>query len=318
MLLLANLFWGVSFPVIKSLGLLHARLIPDSGSWFSTFYSIAPRFLLALLLLLVWQGWGFWRMRWLEVKQGVIIGLFAAGGMLFQVDGLQFTAASTSAFLTQFYAIMIPLYLAVRTRRRPPLVVWISCAAVLAGVAILGQFDWRQLSFSRGEWETLLCSVFFMGQILWLEKPEFAANRVPKLTLVMFATEAAVFWLLAGLTAPDAATLIIPWTSPGWLALTATLTIFCTLGAFLLMNTWQPKITATEAGLIYCVEPIFGSALALFVPGLISVWVGINYPNETATSALLIGGGLITVANILIQLSPPTVPIPPAGPSAAP
>lgn len=318
MLLLANLFWGVSFPVIKSLGLLHARLIPDSGSWFSTFYSIAPRFLLALLLLVVWQGRGFWRARWLEVKQGVIIGLFAAGGMLFQVDGLQFTAASTSAFLTQFYAIMIPIYLAVRTRRRPPPVVWVSCAAVLAGVAILGQFDWRQLSFGRGEWETLLCSVFFMGQILWLEKPEFATNRVPKLTLVMFATEAAVFWLLAGFSAPDAATLLIPWTSPGWLGLTATLTVFCTLGAFLLMNTWQPKITATEAGLIYCVEPIFGSALALFLPGLISVWIGISYPNETATSALLIGGGLITVANILIQLSPPAVPVPPAGPSTAP
>lgn len=318
MLLLANLFWGVSFPVIKSLGLLHARLIPDSGSWFSTFYSIAPRFLLALLLLLVWQGRGFWRVRWLEVKQGVIIGLFAAGGMLFQVDGLQFTAASTSAFLTQFYAIMIPIYLALRTRRRPPLVVWISCAAVLAGVAILGQFDWRQLSLGRGEWETLLCSVFFMGQILWLEKPEFATNRVPKLTLVMFATEAVVFWVLAGLTAPDAATLLLPWTSPGWLGLTATLTVFCTLGAFLLMNTWQPKITATEAGLIYCVEPIFGSALALFLPGLISVWIGIHYPNETATASLLLGGGLITVANILIQLSPPAVPIPPAGPSAAP
>lgn len=318
MLLLANLFWGVSFPVIKSLGLLHAQLIPDSGSWFSTIYSIAPRFLLALLLLLIWQGRGFWRVRWLEVKQGVAIGLFAAGGMLFQVDGLQFTAASTSAFLTQFYAIMIPIYLAVRTRRPPPVVVWISCAAVLAGVAILGQFDWRQLSLGRGEWETLLSSVFFMGQILWLEKPEFATNRVPKLTFVMFATEAAVFWMLAVLMAPDAATLLTPWTSPGWLGLTATLTVFCTLGAFLLMNTWQPKITATEAGLIYCFEPIFGTALALFLPGLISAWIGIHYPNEVATSALLIGGGLITVANILIQLSPPAVPLPPAGPSSAP
>lgn len=316
MLLVANLFWGVSFPVIKAIGLLHSQLLPGGSTWFSTVYTVAPRFLLALLVLVLWQGRGFWRVTPNELKQGVIIGLFAAAGMLFQVDGLQFTAASTSAFLTQFYAIMIPVYLALRARRHPPVIVWISCACVLAGVAILGRFNWRELSLGRGEWETLLSSVFFMGQILWLEKPEFAGNRVAKLTLVMFATEAAVFWLLAVLTAPNASALVVPWTSTGWLGLTATLTIFCTLGAFLLMNTWQPKISATEAGLIYCVEPIFGSLLALFLPALLSVWTHINYPNETATANLLLGGGLITAANILIQLNPPPKVLPPAGPSA--
>jgi drug/metabolite transporter (DMT)-like permease len=98
--------------------------------------------------------------------------------------------------------------------------------------------------------------------------------------------------------------LLAPWTSPEWLGLTIVLTLVCTLGAYGLMNTWQPKITATEAGLIYCVEPVFGSVMALFLPALFSVWVGINYPNETATWTLLIGGGLITAANILIQLKP--------------
>ena len=72
-----------------------------------------------------------------------MIGLFASGGMLFQNDGLQFTAASTSAFLTQLYAILIPIWVGWRTRRNPGAVVWTSCALVLAGVAILGQFDWR-------------------------------------------------------------------------------------------------------------------------------------------------------------------------------
>src|SRR5690606_32280937 len=112
-----------------------------------------------------------------ELKQGLALGLFAAAGMLFQSDGLQFTAASTSAFLTQFYAIMIPVYLALRTRRHPGAHVWLCCALVLAGVAILGRFDWQALRFGRGEWETLLSSVFFMGQILWLERAEFRGNR---------------------------------------------------------------------------------------------------------------------------------------------
>jgi drug/metabolite transporter (DMT)-like permease len=268
MLVVANFFWGLSFPVIKSILLLHAQLVPAAGPWFSTFYTVAPRFLLATLVLVAWQGRNWWRVTSGELRQGIVIGLFAALGMMFQNDGLQFTAASTSAFLTQFYAIMIPVWLAVRTRRNPGWIIWTCCALVLAGVAILGQFDWRTFRLGRGEIETLISSVFFMGQILWLERKEFAANRPGQLTLVMFATEAVFFAVAAVAAAPDLTTLLVPWTSLPWLSFTVALTVFCTLGAFGLMNAFQPRITATEAGLVYCIEPIFGSVMALFLPAL--------------------------------------------------
>jgi drug/metabolite transporter (DMT)-like permease len=90
-----------------------------------------------------------------------------------------------------------------------------------------------------------------------------------------------------------------------WLGFTLVLTVFCTYAAYSLMNAWQPKITATEAGLIYCVEPIFGSLLSLFLPALFSTLAGIDYRNETGTWTLLAGGGLITLANVLLQLNPP-------------
>jgi len=305
MLLLANLYWGLSFPVIKALVHLHDKILPAGSEWFSTVYTVAPRFLLASVILLIWQARELGQITRAEWKQGVTIGLFAAAGMLLQNDGLRFTAASTSAFLTQFYAILIPVYVAWRARRRPTPMVWWCCALVLVGVAVLGRFNWRELSFGRGELETLLSSFFFMGQILMLEKPEYAANRAAKITLVMCGTEMLVFWILVAFTAPSATAVLTPWSSSGWLGLTSLLTFFCTLGAFSLMNTWQPKISATEAGLIYCVEPIFSSLMALFLPALFSVWVGINYPNETPTAHLLIGGGLITLANVLIQLRPP-------------
>jgi drug/metabolite transporter (DMT)-like permease len=305
MLLVANFFWGLSFPLIKSILLLHEKLVPEAGSWFSTVYTVAPRFFLALLVLIALKPRAWLGVKRGELKQGVAIGLFAAAGMLFQNDGMQFTAASTSAFLTQFYAILIPIFIAVRVRRNPGIAVWLSCALVLAGVAILGNFDWRQLRFGRGEWETLVSSVFFMGQILWLDKKEYAGNRAFELTLVIFATQALVFAGLAVEEAPNLAALVVPWTSPAWLVFTGMLTLLCTLGSFGLMNAWQPKITATEAGLIYCVEPVFGALMALFLPAIFSVWAGIAYLNEAATWTLLVGGGLITAANVLIQLKPP-------------
>jgi drug/metabolite transporter (DMT)-like permease len=305
MLLLANFFWGLSFPLIKSIMLLHARLLPQASTWFSTINTVAPRFLLGLLILLVLRPRECWRATAKEWRQGIVIGLFASGGMLFQNDGLQFTAASTSAFLTQLYAILIPIWVGWRTQRNPGAVVWTSCALVLAGVAILGQFDWREMRLGRGEIETLISSLFFMGQILTLERRDFAANRPSRITFIMFLTQAVVFWALVPLTAPDARSVLVPWTSPVWLGFTAALAVFCTYGAYSLMNAWQPKITATEAGLIYCVEPIFGSLMALFLPAIFSALAGINYPNETATWTLLVGGGLITFANLLLQLKPP-------------
>ena len=304
MLLLANLFWGLSFPLIKSLLILNGKLVPEADSWFATLYTVAPRFILAALILALVDLRGFWRITRRELQQGFLIGLFSAAGMLLQNDGMHYTEASTSAFLTQFYAIMIPVAVALRHRRNPGARVWVSCLLVLVGVAILGRFDWSALSFGRGEGETLLASFFFMGQILCLGWARYTGNRAAKITLVMFVTQAVIFAGLTGMVTPSAEALLVPWTSGPWLLLTAALTLVCTVGAFTLMNKWQPKISTTEAGLLYCVEPIFGSSIALFLPAIISAWALIEYPNETATWTLLVGGALITIANVLIQLQP--------------
>jgi drug/metabolite transporter (DMT)-like permease len=304
MLVLATLYWGLSFPVIKSIVSLSHALLPDAGSWFVAASALMPRFVLgaAFMLAICWRGGVRPRPR--ETIQGLGIGAFAAAGTLLQTDGMQFTDASTSAFLTQLSAILIPIWVAVRSRRNPGALIWTCCVLVLAGVAILGHFDWRTLRFGRGEWETLLCSLFFMGQILLVADSGFAGNRPAPVTLVMFAVQAAVFAALAASTAPDTRALGAPWHSAAWVGLTLVLTVFCTISAFFIMNKWQPRITATEAGLIYCIEPVFASVFALFLPALISAAAAISYGNEQATWALLIGGGLVTVANVLVQTRP--------------
>ena len=302
MLLLATAFWGLSFPSIKAVILVHESVLPGSTNWFVTAMSVAPRYVLAALVLLLWQARKLGQITRGEWRQGIELGLFASVGTILQNDGLQFTSASVSAFLTQLYAVMIPALVALRLRRSPGFRVWLAGALVLAGVSILGRFDWRTLSLGRGEWETLACSVFFMGQILCLERREFVANDPLRVTLVMFCLQAVVFSGLLFGTAPNVTAVWQICSSLSWIGLTLALTLTCTLGAFLIMNTWQPKITATEAGLIYCFEPIFGSLLALVLPALASAWCGIAYANETATWSLAIGGGLITLANVLLQL----------------
>src|SRR4051812_37591835 len=110
MLLLANLFWGLSFPLVKAIMAAQLLVLPGSNSWFITAYCVAPRFILGTLALLFFLRGQVRTIPRLELKQGWLIGIFAGLGMLFQNDGLQYTSASVSAFLTQLYAILIPVY----------------------------------------------------------------------------------------------------------------------------------------------------------------------------------------------------------------
>ena len=83
------------------------------------------------------------------------------------------------------------------------------------------------------------------------------------------------------------------------------LALFCSVGAYGLMNSWQPKVSATEAGMIYTTEPVFTAGFALFLPVMLGNFVGRNYPNELLTVSLLVGGSLIILANVLMQWKRP-------------
>jgi drug/metabolite transporter (DMT)-like permease len=170
------------------------------------------------------------------------------------------------------------------------------------GVAILADVNWRAFRLGRGEWETIAASILFGGQILLLANPRYSHNNTTHFSLVMFAVTALACLPVALLTTPRPADWLRIYNSVPALGMLGILVLFCTLVGCLLMNRWQRHVTATEAGLIYCIEPLFASLLALFLPAWLSVWAAINYANERATVSLLIGGGLITAANVLIQL----------------
>src|SRR5439155_20956812 len=155
MLTLAAAFWGFSFPATKALGLSQQELLRGGSSWFIASLCVAYRVAIAALLMLLLSGRSLARMTRLEVEQGLGLGLFAGAGILLQVDGMAYTAASTAAFLTQCYCLLIPIWVAWRERRPPSARVFVSCAMVVAGVAVLAKVDWQNLRLGRGELETI-------------------------------------------------------------------------------------------------------------------------------------------------------------------
>jgi len=302
-LLLCTMFWGLSFPVMKALDLAQAGLVPVAGTWFITFLDVLYRFGASALIMGVIYFASLRTISRLELEQGIVMAVFGGGGILFQMDGLAYTQASTCAFLTQGYCIFIPLWMALNRRRFPSFKIFISTVLVVGGVWALSRLNLHDFKLGRGECETLVASLLFTGQILSLESPRYEGNRPGNFSTVMFAGMALLSLPPALATAPNASAFFNACATPVTWSLLAVLVVLSTLVAYVMMNYWQKYVTATEAGLIYCLEPVVASGLCLFLPALLSSWTAIHYVNEQLTARLFIGGGLILAANLLIQSS---------------
>jgi len=296
----ATFFWAASFPLMKALARHQEALAPGVNPLFLAAVSVLARFGLSALLLAAWHGRGLGGFTRLEMGQGAGLGFFGGIGILLQMDALDSIPASTSAFLTQCYCIFVPAFLACQRRVWPAKTLALSCGLVLVGVAELARFDWSQFRLGRGETETILASIFFTGQILWLERPVYAMNRAGPVTLLMFALVAALLLPVAVLTSHNAGEWRAVYSSCPALAMTGFMAVACTLVPYTLMNHWQPLLPASHASLIYAAEPLITSVFALFVPLWLSRWAGIEYANETLSGHLLFGGSLITAANLLV------------------
>ena len=304
MLVLATVAWGFSFPLMKALPVAQRQLVPGAGDWFLAALAMALRFTMSALVMLALCGKSVRRLTLSEIKMGAGLGVFGGLGMLLQMAALNHTLASTSAFLTQFYALLIPISLALWWRRLPHWLVWASCLLVMAGMGVLCGVDWRAFRLGRGEWLTLLGSVAFTAQILWLDRKAFAECDKSRATLVMFATIAIMLAPGAFMAADKPSDLWTVTASPTVLIMLILLAVVCGVAAFYWMNVWQPQVHPTHAGLIYCAEPVFTSIYALFLPEWLGRLGGFTYANEHLTMSLWIGGALITLANVLIQFAP--------------
>jgi drug/metabolite transporter (DMT)-like permease len=279
-LILACFMWGLSFPTVKALSLVQQAAAPDQSSWLYSTVGLVLRFSLAAAVVLGGLAWSRGKLRFqrLEIEQGLLVALSSGLGMLFQMDGLAHTSASTSAFLTQGSIIFVPLARWALQKQRPTSIECLCISVALAGVAILSGFSLQGWALGRGELETLVSALFFTAHIMIVSAERYRDNDSLSMSAIMFSGIAVIFapvvafmpggWSagLQSVTAPSA-----------WLFI-AILIGPCTLMAFLWMNRWQRYVSASAAALIYCLEPV--------------------YANEQFTPQLLLGGALILVANL--------------------
>lgn len=326
-LVMVNALWGISFPVVKALNEItdsHFGIDPSEHS--NTFrvlassWLLATRFTSAFVLLCLFGFRLVAQTSRQEWRAGSIIGILFFSGMVLQVIGLATIPASRSGFLTSLTTVFTPMLGIFMFRIFPSK--WMVIGAILAllGVMVLTGLvliDSSGIRFAEdaaerwtwGDTLTTIASMFFALQVLLLDRYGKQMRSVT-LTCGMFATTAilswglfAFIWSTQGLEqSGGAAKQVMDWirmtASPGYAGSLVILASLCSVISFGLMNRFQPHVSASQAAVIYSLEPVFASSWALFLPGWLSQWTGLGHANEFWTWSLVVGGGLILIANV--------------------
>ena len=295
-LIAATAVWGLSFPLVKALHLMHPE-----DTWVLSCWLLVIRCFFGALILAVFIPSALRKITRKEWQQSLGLVAFGGPGLLLQGQGLATTDASVSAFLTQFYCVLLPIWACVTLRTRPSRRVVICTTLVLVGMGMLAGIDLRRMHIGTGELLTLLAATCFTGQILVLEVPKFSVNRSLTITILSLTGTSLLAAFFALRATPKPVEYLAGWMTLPDLVIMGTITLGCTLFSYLMMNRWQKFVTATEAGLIYCLEPVCASIFALFMPVWLSSLCGVMYANETLTVNLLVGSLLVTLANVLLH-----------------
>ena len=279
--------WGGSFAAMKFA--IQAEL--SVGAMLTLRFAIGASCLGLLLVILRVP------VRLPSVKDGLALGVLLTAVFWLQADGLRFTTTAKSGFITGLYVIFTPVA-ALMLGHRPRLAHALGALVAVGGLYLLVHNPSGGGSgLNRGDTQTLLCAVGCGLHIIFTGTFSRRSNA-----WVLAFTQTATVAVLSGLI-----TAVLPFpygfkgaaaalAHPGvWVTLLY-LGVLATCVAFYLMSTLQAHLGATEAAILYLLEPVFTALLAMsgWVPGI----------REHLTALQLTGGGIIISAMVLAEVGP--------------
>lgn len=292
---LTALIWGGSFAAMK--------LVVQGGLSVGALLSL--RFSLGALALGL-LSWIFKaKLSRRALLDSLLLGLVLTVIFWLQTDGLRYTTTSKSAFITGLYVVFTPLVsLAVGDRLR--LSHGIGALVAALGLFLLVNEPGKPFGgWNFGDSETLVCAVLCGAHI---SMTAHYSRRSDSWTLAtgQVAVVALLSWLVTpfvpGNPLADGTRLggfqgtFEALAKPGvWIPLLF-LAVLATALAFYLQSSQQAQLGATEAAILFSLEPVFSAVLAVsgLLPGI----------QEHLSGLQLLGGAIIVSAMLLAELGP--------------
>ena len=269
LLLLAVVLWSTTFAIMKeSLGSISPALL------------VLVRFAIASAVVYV-----LFRRRiafsWRNLLKGLAIGIPEYLGFMLQVTGLTMTTASKNAFITGLAVVVAPVLSFLFLREKRSWKVMLALILAVNGLWIISfGFTLRIGGMDMGDFLTLLCALAFGIQVfmihLFSDRESFYASTFFQLLAVAMC---ALVYALA--TKQTLVVNSVSWPSLLYLA------VFATAITLLLQNRFQHDVTVAQASVIYSLEPVFATLLAVLFIG------------EHMGPAILVGGVLMFTASAI-------------------
>ena len=182
-LLAVAIMWGYTFVVIK-----------DALASITPFNFIAVRFVISLLLLCVIFRKSLREITRIEIRGGVVIGLFLFLAYAFQTTGLKYTTASNAGFITGFSVVLVPVFSAIILKSKPEPESIAGVVLASAGLFLLSYNG--SFSLNKGDLLVLLCAVSVAFHILTVGYYSGRCSAV-RITIVQIATVTLLSLLFA-------------------------------------------------------------------------------------------------------------------------
>jgi len=247
-LVLTTLFWGGSFLFTK-LGL---ATVPPV-------HFVALRFALATAIMLAVACRRFSAFTWQIVWRGAIVGLALGVTNLTFVTGIKGTSISRAGILNNLFVLFIPLLAKLIWRDRIGGVNLVGIALAALGIGLLAVSGG---GFNRGDLFSTICAFCIALHILAVSKALHPDDDVYLVSLVQFAVVAAMAGSFCLVVSPPTYTM-----TGSALATIAYCAVFPTVVCFTLQNAFQRYTTATRAGLIYTLDPVWSLIAGYLVLG---------------------------------------------------
>lgn len=274
LLILVTFIWGATFVQIK-----------DALRDVSPLLFNALRMVVATAALLILHLPHLRKMNVKTLLAGARVGVFLWAGYEFQTTGLRLTTPSKSAFLTSVSVVLVPIFLLVFWRKAVGRWTALGVAAAFAGLFLLtvpgGAGGWGDLkSVNFGDLLTLGCAIAFAFQIIFVGR---ATQHHPYQPIAFLQVATAAVLMVASVPVVEHAHIVWSWRVMTAILVTA---LLATAAAFTLQSWAQQFMGATNAALIFSLEPVFAWLVAYAV-------LGEGLQLRAAIGAALIVAGLL-------------------------
>ena len=275
MLLAASFFWGTTFV---------AQILGMEGLGPYTY--AAARF--ALGVLFIGALWCLYRDKRAAQRRagtfrsgfraGIPVGLAMFVGVTLQQVALLYTTAGKTAFITTLYIVLVPLA-AVLLGQRVRAVQWSGAILAFAGVYFLSAYGER--SINTGDLLVLLCSFFWMAQILLIDRYARAVDAIELCFMQMIVCtvgSAALAAIYESFAWSDLWSAAVPILYAG---------LFSCGVAYTCQILGQAYVEPTQAAILMSTEAIFAAVAGWIILG--ETMSGV----QMMGCALLLGGALM-------------------------